>query len=131
MLGIMEDASVKVGSRTVDLSNLDKVLYPAGKFTKAKVLDYYRRDRSTAQTTSARTICDGTPRFASIRPFGPIRSQAKFLQDGEPGPASPRRSARGSRRRFVVQKHAARHLHYDFRLEMHEVPLLRVYGEAS
>jgi bifunctional non-homologous end joining protein LigD len=38
----------------------------------------------------------------------------------EPAP-TPRRSAQGSRRRFVIQKHAASHLHYDFRLEIHGV----------
>ena len=44
-----------------------------------------------------------------------------FDKTSEPAPELPRRSAQGSRRRFVVQKHAASHLHYDLRLEMHDV----------
>lgn len=34
---------VEVGGRRLSLSNLDKVLYPATGFTKAGVIDYYRR----------------------------------------------------------------------------------------
>jgi bifunctional non-homologous end joining protein LigD len=40
-----------------------------------------------------------------------------FAKTAEPGPAVPSRSHQGSRRRFVIQKHAASHLHYDLRLE--------------
>jgi bifunctional non-homologous end joining protein LigD len=35
--------TVQVGERTLTLSNLDKVLYPAAGFTKAEVIDYYAR----------------------------------------------------------------------------------------
>jgi bifunctional non-homologous end joining protein LigD len=51
-------------------------------------------------------------RYAEKRDFG---------RTAEPAPAVPTRSRQGSRRRFVIQKHAASHLHYDFRLEMDDV----------
>ena len=34
---------VRVGARDLELSNLDKVLYPAAGFTKGEVIDYYTR----------------------------------------------------------------------------------------
>lgn len=34
---------LSVGGRTIPVSNLDKLLYPGEKFTKAKVIDYYHR----------------------------------------------------------------------------------------
>ena len=36
-------SELRVGNRTLEVSNLDKVLYPAAGFTKAQVIDYYIR----------------------------------------------------------------------------------------
>jgi bifunctional non-homologous end joining protein LigD len=49
------------------------------------------------------------------------RRKRDFAKTAEPPPSVPKSSRQGSRRRFVIQKHAASHLHYDFRLEMHGV----------
>lgn len=42
-----ERVEVSIGERTLSLSNLDKVLYPAVGFTKSQVIDYYARIGAT------------------------------------------------------------------------------------
>jgi bifunctional non-homologous end joining protein LigD len=64
----------------------------------------------------------GAPRARRVpKSLSEYDAKRHFGGTTEPAPRSPRRSAQGSRRRFVVQKHAASHLHYDLRLEMHDV----------
>ena len=41
-----------------------------------------------------------------------------FAKTQEPGPKIKSTSSGGKIRRFVIQKHAARNLHFDFRLEL-------------
>jgi bifunctional non-homologous end joining protein LigD len=53
--------------------------------------------------------------------FAEYEAKRDFARTREPAPNVLRRSRQGSRRRFVVQKHAASRLHYDLRLEMHNV----------
>jgi bifunctional non-homologous end joining protein LigD len=52
--------------------------------------------------------------------LGEYRRKRDFTKTREPAPVPVRRSRQGSGRRFVIQKHAASHLHYDFRLELHD-----------
>ena len=54
------------------------------------------------------------------------KSRRRFARTPEPRPtrlgrAKPKTVKSGGTLHFVVQKHAASHLHYDFRLEMHGV----------
>ena len=39
----MTDSTVEIQGRTLKVSNLEKVLYPATGFTKKDVIDYYAR----------------------------------------------------------------------------------------
>jgi bifunctional non-homologous end joining protein LigD len=55
------------------------------------------------------------------RSLATYQQKRDFARTTEPAAAPVRRRRQGSRRRFVIQKHAASHLHYDFRLEMEDV----------
>ena len=46
---------VHIAGRELELSNLDKVLYPAAGFTKGEVIDYYVRVAAGAAAAPART----------------------------------------------------------------------------
>jgi bifunctional non-homologous end joining protein LigD len=55
------------------------------------------------------------------KPLEKYKEKRDFSVTPEPPPRLPERDAQKGERRFVIQKHAAGHLHYDFRLEMHGV----------
>lgn len=62
--------------------------------------------------------CAGTPRSACVptRKLSTYRRKRDFTQTAEPGGTLPVKSSQ--QLRFVIQKHAARRLHYDLRLEL-------------
>ena len=55
---------------------------------------------------------------ANSKALETYRQKRDFSKTSEPPPSIPSSSRQKSRRLFVIQKHAASHLHYDFRLEM-------------
>ena len=75
----------------------------------AEVRRYFEQQREPASRRN-----DALQQYAAKRNF-------KKTAEPKPSVTGRSRSRQGSRRRFVIQKHAASHLHYDFRLEMHDV----------
>jgi len=74
-----------------------------GKGTRTKSA----RARASAQTSSA-------PRKPATRPLAEYNAKRDFTRTAEPAGKVPK--ARGRSLHFVIQKHAASHLHYDFRI---------------
>src|SRR5690348_15564555 len=52
------------------------------------------------------------------RKLSRYRAKRNFTRTAEPSGDAAATAARGGRLRFVIQKHAARRLHYDLRLEL-------------
>ena len=59
----MTDSTVQIQGRTLKVSNLEKVLYPATGFTKKDVIDYYARI-----APAILPICTVAPSRASVIP---------------------------------------------------------------
>ena len=94
--------------RAKEMGDLFKPVLKKVQRLPAEVRRYFEQERSQRSKRSDEALEE----YAAKR---------DFRKTAEPKPGVPRRSAQGSRRRFVIQKHAASHLHYDFRLEMHGV----------
>lgn len=75
----------------------------------APVLTLKQRIPAEFTRAAQKTTVKGLKKYAAKR---------DFTKTAEPGAERPPRSSQGSVRRFVIQKHAASHLHFDLRLEM-------------
>jgi bifunctional non-homologous end joining protein LigD len=64
---------------------------------------------------STKPALDGSRSAAALEIY---RRKRDFTKTSEPPPSMARSSGQGVSRLFVIQKHAARRLHYDLRLEM-------------
>lgn len=70
------------------------------------------------------TLKQKLPRAFALEDDAPVPSlktyaeKRDFTRTAEPGPAVPAGRTKTGKGRFVIQKHAATRLHYDFRLEM-------------
>jgi bifunctional non-homologous end joining protein LigD len=65
---------------------------------------------------STRTAKPARNRAPSTAPLAEYNAKRDFTRTAEPAGKVPK--ARGKKLHFVIQKHAASHLHYDFRLEL-------------
>ena len=113
--------------RALDRQDADALLFEPEAALKRleQTGDLFAPVLSLKQSLPESVMADTAPaaspkrtRSASLKEY---EGKRDFSKTAEPPASVPRASKQGSRRRFVVQKHAASHLHFDFRLEMHGV----------
>ena len=89
---------------------------PAAALKRMKKLgDLFAPVLTLKQTLPKAFAASRAPTATGLEQYGEKRD---FAKTREPSPAVPTRKAKGEGGRFVIQKHAATNLHYDFRLEM-------------
>jgi bifunctional non-homologous end joining protein LigD len=81
----------------------------------AKIGDIFSPVLSLRQTLPRAFAPRIDPGDSALKSYAAKRD---FTKTREPSPSKPTHRGKSSGGRFVVQKHAASHLHYDFRLEM-------------
>jgi bifunctional non-homologous end joining protein LigD len=102
----VETLKQKLPSEVMDYFN--------GARSKRTATPVARRESGTAATRSAA----GPTASASLEQY---RQKRDFSKTAEPPPNVATRGREAGEHPFVIQKHAASHLHYDFRLEMQGV----------
>jgi bifunctional non-homologous end joining protein LigD len=102
----------KIGDLFAPVLKLKQKL-PANFLTSAKAAG----SRSTPKKVAASDR--ETPSRSRSSALRAYEKKRDFTQTHEPRPRQPSSAGKnGGEHRFVIQKHAASHLHYDFRLEM-------------
>ena len=72
--------------------------------------------RSAPKRSAPKRPARARTRASSPAPLAEYNAKRDFARTAEPAGSVPK--ARGKSLQFVIQKHAASHLHYDFRLEL-------------
>ena len=114
-------AAKRSGTRSGSKRSTGKKSAPRSKSgakaaTKATRSNSRRASATRPAGNSARGSRKGRSRAASPAPLAEYNAKRDFTRTAEPAGKVPK--ARGRSLHFVIQKHAASHLHYDFRLEL-------------
>jgi bifunctional non-homologous end joining protein LigD len=101
------------------LQNIESVSAPASrkKSAKASRVAGISSTRKTTERESRHRKEENDP----SRLLKPYNAKRDFKQTSEPSGASKSKTSQGKEKLFVIQKHQASQLHYDFRLEMQGV----------